>query len=286
MESYTRCDSNTGRTHARPAFTLIELLVVIAVIALLLSILAPSLGRSRELARRVVCLGNLSAIGKAWLIHFTEYDNRFPGISIEDRISQQAIYNWMYGSDDGGPYTNAGVLWQEGILTGKAVFVCPSTNRNTPTEWFGTPGAYPPWNSPNPWPPSPSYHFGRMTYCTRRMNTYKQADVGGGDTYTKEKPFMLRNQLMPEDVETPAEFSFMADNFNDWVLAAFSHYPGVNVLYLQGNVSYFSDPDPDNTKGKTILFEGNGMPGPGGQQSTAYNWAMDSIWMNIDNPPN
>ncbi len=53
----------------KKGFTLIELLVVIAIIALLVSILMPSLSRARELAKQANCLANLSAVGKSVKIY-------------------------------------------------------------------------------------------------------------------------------------------------------------------------------------------------------------------------
>ena len=59
-------------------FTLIELLVVIAIIALLLSILMPSLNAARELARRVVCSSNLRNISQVYMLYGNDNKDKLP----------------------------------------------------------------------------------------------------------------------------------------------------------------------------------------------------------------
>lgn len=62
----------------RRGFTLIELLVVVAIIAVLVSILLPSLRNAREQARRAFCQNNLRNIWTGILSYTIEYDDRVP----------------------------------------------------------------------------------------------------------------------------------------------------------------------------------------------------------------
>ena len=59
-------------------FTLIELLVVISVIALLLSILLPSLAKVKESSKRVVCQSNIKQMILPQFSYATSYDGKFP----------------------------------------------------------------------------------------------------------------------------------------------------------------------------------------------------------------
>jgi prepilin-type N-terminal cleavage/methylation domain-containing protein len=64
----------------KKCFTLVELLVVIAIIALLVSILLPSLQKAREMAKRTLCLTNMAGTGKSLQLYLTSYDDRYPCI--------------------------------------------------------------------------------------------------------------------------------------------------------------------------------------------------------------
>lgn len=84
-------------------FTLIELLVVVAIIALLVSILLPSLQRAREQAKMTLCLSNLKSLGTAASAYLNSNRNRFCW-GLSDPVSRQGYPRSHYfgGASDKG----------------------------------------------------------------------------------------------------------------------------------------------------------------------------------------
>jgi prepilin-type N-terminal cleavage/methylation domain-containing protein/prepilin-type processing-associated H-X9-DG protein len=66
------------RSSQKPAFTLAELLIVIAIIAVLISILLPSLAAARRSANSVKCLSSLKQIGLAFQMYAQDNKRAFP----------------------------------------------------------------------------------------------------------------------------------------------------------------------------------------------------------------
>jgi prepilin-type N-terminal cleavage/methylation domain-containing protein/prepilin-type processing-associated H-X9-DG protein len=82
----------------RKGFTLIELLVVVAIIALLISILLPSLARARAQTRSVVCQSQLREYGRACMYYLDDYQDIFPPHrhDIEGSLDGRGFPHWFH----------------------------------------------------------------------------------------------------------------------------------------------------------------------------------------------
>ncbi|MGB9624520.1 MAG: type II secretion system protein [Phycisphaerae bacterium] len=88
------------------AFTLIELLVVVAIIALLVSILLPSLATAREQAKAAVCLSRLKNLITAEQLYQNEFQGYIPGSPLTTGYGL-AVYDPKLGPKAG--------VWQPGM---------------------------------------------------------------------------------------------------------------------------------------------------------------------------
>jgi len=141
----------------RKAFTLVELLVVVAIIALLLAILLPALGRAREVASATICASNLKQVGTAWQMFAAENKGHSPGRAESTAITWMG-YEWKnilnftilgdpddFYSDwripDNRPiqvFIKPTVNGTEAKLKGRALG-CPDIGRATPSSLSGRP---------------------------------------------------------------------------------------------------------------------------------------------------
>ena len=97
---------------ARAGFTLIELLVVVAIIALLISILLPTLKKARDQARRTQCGVNIGQWGKALATYATENNDVLPKSWPDSgNGTSDGGTPWSGRPGLGGPWSN-GSTWR------------------------------------------------------------------------------------------------------------------------------------------------------------------------------
>lgn len=120
-------------------FTLIELLVVVAIIALLISILVPSVQRALELARRSACGANLSAVGKEMAMYTQGNQEMYPLAAakiLKDVSDTSNKNNWQAGAGSDGTGQKYREVEPEEQTTGWGTIVAPNDVPVTCSTWL------------------------------------------------------------------------------------------------------------------------------------------------------
>ena len=103
-------------------FTLIELLIVIAIIAILAAMLLPALGKAREKARSIQCMGQVRQWTSGFILYANESNDYFPNNLTLG--SDWENYNMWYKSV--GERINVDILKVTGA---KTMLICPSDKK-------------------------------------------------------------------------------------------------------------------------------------------------------------
>lgn len=135
----------TTRNCPAAHFTLVELLVTVAILMILAAMLFPTIGRSRENARRTKCRGNLSQFASAVLLYANDWNGFFPYYRYDATaidFSTEFRFFWLltspylpYSGRTYLDYPGGPVAWSpKGVPTD---LLCPSAamsyeNGNTP----------------------------------------------------------------------------------------------------------------------------------------------------------
>jgi prepilin-type N-terminal cleavage/methylation domain-containing protein len=162
----------------RRGFTLIELLVVVAIIALLIAILLPALGKAKELTNRTACAANMTGIMKSMILYSADNNDSYPYLAATVSVKGPT------GANAGGLMNDMYYLVGTGGVAPKQ-FVCRSDGTaiaaQSATSTTGTPPYTPAyWSNNNTAEFSYSYSFAFQYAANTTLSNFWKNTMDSG----------------------------------------------------------------------------------------------------------
>ena len=127
-------------TSAAGGFTLIEVLVAIGIIAIVLALLLPMLGRVREAGNRTQCLSNLRQLAIAFVMYEQENKFKFP-VAAGGGPSSFQPEDWIWWYQPERNVADSPIVKYLGRFN-EHLFICPSDDSSAHLRVFGRPYPY------------------------------------------------------------------------------------------------------------------------------------------------
>jgi len=208
------------------AFTLIELLVVIAIVAVLASLLLPSLSRSKGVAQRARCASNLRQLGLAAQMYWDENAGiAFPYQTYATNGGMIYWFGWIeqwQSGNEGQRHfdVSQGALFP--YLQGQGVEICPALNYFGRFKLKATGAAYGYGYNRHLAPSNPPVALARLPHPDE---TVLFADAAQVNDF--QEPASPDNPLVEE---------FYYVSFDDLPNAHFRHQGKANAVFCDGHV--------------------------------------------------
>ena len=112
-------------------FTLIELLIVIVIIAILLSLLLPSLGRAKYKSRKIVCASGIKQIGLAINLYAKDSKQNLPTSPVPTLFEAKPYKTRnAFHSTSPGEIQNLALLVEHNYMPTAELYYCPEQKNN------------------------------------------------------------------------------------------------------------------------------------------------------------